>query len=32
MSFRQLPACPFRADTWPLVPHRSTGAYEVEAK
>jgi len=30
MSFRELPAYPFRSDTWPLVPHQSTGAYELK--
>ncbi|NRA96192.1 MAG: hypothetical protein HRU14_08295 [Planctomycetes bacterium] len=30
MNARELPAYPFRSDTWPLVPHQSTGAYEVE--
>ena len=29
MNSRELPACPFRSDTWPLVPHQSTGSYEV---
>ncbi len=29
MNFRELPAYPFRSDTWPLVPHQSTGAYHV---
>lgn len=30
MNSRELPAYPFRSDTWPLIPHQSTGAYEVE--
>ncbi len=30
MNGRELPAYPFRTDTWPLVPHQSTGAYEVK--
>ncbi|MCP4452136.1 MAG: sialate O-acetylesterase [Planctomycetes bacterium] len=30
MNGRELPAYPFRSDTWPLVPHQSTGAYEVK--
>jgi sialate O-acetylesterase len=30
MNARELPAYPFRSDTWPLTPHQSTGAYEVE--
>ncbi len=30
MNRRELPAYPFRTDRWPLVPHQSTGAYEVE--
>jgi sialate O-acetylesterase len=30
MNARELPAYPFRSDTWPLIPHQSTGAYEVE--
>lgn len=29
MNRRELPAYPFRSDTWPLVPHQSTGAYEA---
>ncbi|NQU25485.1 MAG: sialate O-acetylesterase [Candidatus Nealsonbacteria bacterium] len=29
MNGRELPAYPFRTDRWPLVPHQSTGAYEV---
>jgi sialate O-acetylesterase len=29
MNSRELPAYPFRSDTWPLVPHQSTGAYDV---
>ena len=32
MNFRELPAYPFRTDDWPLVPHQSTGAYEVNRK
>jgi len=32
MNGRELPAYPFRTDTWPLVPHQSTGAYQVDAK
>ena len=30
MNARELPAYPFRSDNWPLVPHQSTGAYEVD--
>ncbi|NQT38004.1 MAG: hypothetical protein HQ581_10970 [Planctomycetes bacterium] len=30
MNGRELPAYPFRTDTRPMVPHQSTGAYEVE--
>ena len=30
MNGRELPAYPFRTDTWPMVPHQSTGAYEVD--
>ena len=30
INFRELPAYPFRTDTWPLTPHQSTGSYEVE--
>lgn len=30
MNTRELPAYPFRTDTWPMVPHQSTGAYEVD--
>ena len=30
MNARELPAYPFRSDTWPLTPHQSTGAYEVD--
>ena len=29
MNRRELPAYPFRTDTWPLTPHQSTGSYEV---
>ncbi len=29
MNSRELPAYPFRTDTWPLTPHQSTGSYEV---
>jgi len=29
MNARELPAYPFRTDTWPLVPHQSTGEYRV---
>jgi sialate O-acetylesterase len=32
MNRRELPAYPFRTDTWPLVPHQSTGEYIVDAK
>ena len=32
MNFRELPAYPFRSDSWPLVPHQSTGAYQVQVK
>lgn len=32
MNRRELPAYPFRTDTWPLVPHQSTGAYEANKK
>lgn len=30
MNSRELPAYPFRTDTWPLVPHQSTGEFHVE--
>lgn len=30
MNARELPAYPFRTDTWPITPHQSTGDYEVE--
>ncbi len=30
MNGRELPAYPFRTDTWPIEPHQSTGTYEVE--
>ncbi|MEE3214045.1 MAG: hypothetical protein VX259_00685, partial [Pseudomonadota bacterium] len=30
MNGRELPAYPFRTDTWPMVPHQSKGAYEVD--
>ncbi len=30
MNARELPAYPFRTDTWPMVPHQSKGAYEVD--
>ncbi|MFP6694371.1 MAG: sialate O-acetylesterase [Pirellulales bacterium] len=30
MNRRELPAYPFRTDTWPLTPHQSTGSYEVK--
>lgn len=29
MNRRELPAYPFRTDTWPMTPHQSTGSYEV---
>ncbi|MDP6928393.1 MAG: sialate O-acetylesterase [Planctomycetota bacterium] len=29
MNARELPAYPFRTDTWPMTPHQSTGSYEV---
>jgi sialate O-acetylesterase len=29
MNRRELPAYPFRTDSWPLTPHQSTGSYEV---
>ena len=29
MNSRELPAYPFRTDTWPMTPHQSTGSYEV---
>ena len=29
MNSRELPAFPFRTDTWPLTPHQSTGSYQV---
>jgi sialate O-acetylesterase len=29
MNGRELPAYPFRTDSWPLVPHQSTGEYRV---
>jgi sialate O-acetylesterase len=30
MNRRELPAYPFRTDTWPMTPHQSTGSYVVE--
>jgi len=30
MNARELPAYPFRTDTWPLTPHQSTGSYQVK--
>ena len=30
MNGRELPAYPFRSDNWPMVPHQSAGAYEVD--
>ena len=30
MNARELPAYPFRNDSWPLVPHQSKGEYRVE--
>ena len=30
MNGRELPAYPFRTDSWPMVPHQSKGAYEVQ--
>jgi sialate O-acetylesterase len=27
LNGRELPAYPFRTDSWPLEPHQSTGAY-----
>ena len=30
MNGRELPAYPFRTDTWPMTPHQSTGSYEVD--
>jgi len=30
MNARERPAYPFRSDTWPLIPHQSAGAYDVE--
>jgi sialate O-acetylesterase len=30
MNSRELPAYPFRTDSWPMVPHQSKGAYEVK--
>ncbi|MAG54997.1 MAG: hypothetical protein CMJ83_01770 [Planctomycetes bacterium] len=29
LNGRELPAYPFRSDDWPLVPHQSTGSYEL---
>ncbi len=31
MNRRELPAYPFRTDTWPMTPHQSTGSYGVDA-
>ena len=31
MNRRELPAYPFRTDTWPLTPHQSTGSYEIQS-
>ena len=30
MNARELPAYPFRSDSWPLVPHQSKGEYVVD--
>lgn len=30
MNGRELPAYPFRTDTWPITPHQSTGQYRVD--
>ncbi|HAY78251.1 MAG TPA: hypothetical protein DCY79_00430 [Planctomycetaceae bacterium] len=30
MNRRELPAYPFRTDTWPMTPHQSTGSYQVQ--
>ena len=32
MNGRELPAYPFRTDTWPMTPHQSTGSYKVESR
>ena len=32
MNGKELPAFPFRTDTWPLKPHYGEALYEVEAK
>ena len=29
MNGKEIPAYPFRTDSWPLTPHQSTGDYEV---
>ena len=31
MNRRELPAYPFRTDTWPLTPHQSTGSYIIHS-
>ena len=30
MNGKELPAYPFRTDTWPITPHQSTGAYHAD--
>jgi len=30
LNGQEIPAYPFRTDTWPITPHRSTGSYHVE--
>lgn len=30
MNSRELPAYPFRTDTWPIRPHHSTGSYQAD--
>ena len=30
MNGREVPAYPFRTDTWPIRPHRSTGSYQAD--
>ena len=32
MNSRELPAYPFRSDSWPMVPHQSKGSYQRPAR
>jgi len=31
LNGKELPAYPFRTDTWPMTPHQSTGDYDVNS-